>query len=562
MGPRSKDTIPPPNSIAHNEMDDTDNQNDNNALTIEDGPETTDVADAWAVAEGYTPLNDLNNSGGDSYIMVSTGPTDSSDSDNDDEEGNARQGSFYVNPNMFGNMFGNTDGVDASQNVSSSVEDIDFDGIAASALSALDDEYQQTIVRPNPESSNEKEEDEDLKIIAAGFDERKEELKQIHEQGGFDVRWEDVKGKSYNVASKTDEEQQRKADNDVDTDAVRRAIETLSVKNKDAPFQQKFAAWQYNQHLKRQQENADPHTLIPVAPYKIFHETKPTAKSRQASADWSRSATLAEAVVRLSLLSAIQNDLLLIDIVGVDHVECESASTIQNTFRPFAQWLGDYFLASQGNRKIRVHFRLIGRELFSAIAAGKAVVDILESSSLSTSSSHLQATATCHSGVYHEFLEETCRASADKDVLEIKKIPDLAVAFNAGIWGYREWADTIQYLALQQYATTTIATGESKNNTNSARCGLPMIITAYTLDECQEDQEVISEAINSTEEGSKKTENTSDSYRAEILWASERNPFGSQVVRETKGSTQVYRENACWQAWLLGGKASSSSSSS
>jgi len=543
MGPRSKETIPPQNSITQ-EMDETDHQNEHDALTIEDGPETTDIADAWAEAEGYTPLNDLNNGMGNPYIMVSTGPSDSSDSDeNDDEERNTRNGNFYVNQNVFGNL----DSVDESQNVSSIIQDFDFGDIAASALSALDEEYQQTTVLPNAESSNEKEKDEDLKIIAAGFDDRKEELKRIREQGDFHVQWKDAEEESAVGSTKNDQEQQQKIDNTVDTDAVRRAIKTLSVKNKDARFQQKFAAWQHNQLLKKERDNTDPHTLIPVASYITFDKTKPTATSRQASANLSRSATLAEAVVRLSLLSSFPDETLLIDIVGVDHVECESASTIRNTFQPFARWLGDYCLASHGNKTVRVHFRLIGRELFTNTTANKVVVDILDSST-SSSSSYLQATATCHSGVYHEFLEEICRTTKEDDVLGAKKIPDLAVAFNAGIWGYREWSDTIQYLALQRFSSRTIETK------NGARCGLPMVITAYTLDECQEDQEVISESINETGDGSETKEKTTDFYRAEILWEFERNPFGSQVVRETKGSTQEYRENACWQAWLLGGK--------
>ena len=180
---------------------------------------------------------------------------------------------------------------------------------------------------------------------------------------------------------------------------------------------------------------------------------------------------------------------------------------------------------------------------------------------MDSDSSRIKATATCHSGVYHEFLEEMCKGDVNKGVLGDsgdKRVPDLAVAFNAGIWGYREWAETIQYLALKNYAVTEAASTKSKTR----GCGgLPMVITAYTLDECQEDQEVISQSI--TGSGTDTSEETvvnvevskpSDSYQAEILWESEPNPFGSKVVRETKGSTQEYRENACWQAWLLGGK--------
>eukprot|EP00536_Pseudo-nitzschia_multiseries_P004164 jgi/Psemu1/302388/fgenesh1_kg.68_\ len=82
--------------------------------------------------------------------------------------------------------------------------------------------------------------------------------------------------------------------------------------------------------------------------------------------------------------------------------------------------------------------------------------------------------------------------------------PDLAIAYNAGIWGYQEWATTIQYLAkltassspmTTTATTTTTTTKESVTETDGRDCdhrGIPMVITAYTLDECQEDQEVIS----------------------------------------------------------------------
>jgi hypothetical protein len=595
MGPRPEEITTP------HEMDDTNDngRNNDNATTSEDGPETTDTtdtADAWAVASGYTPLSDLNNdgglNGGNSYVMVSVGPGHNIDSDDDDGDdwsrGNAGPtGAFYVNPNVFGNS-NDRDVTTVTPALNSSVEDINFDEIAASALSALDEEYQHTAVvtmPSDPVSSNEKQqEDEDLKIIAAGFDERREELQGIREQGGFIAQWEESDGKS-SIGGILDKDP--KKDDDVDTNAVRKAIKTLAVKNKDAPFQQKFAIWQQKQLPKirqqqqeqQQQQQQKPidsssHKLIPTTSYEIFHEPTPTAESRLVSANLSRSATLAEAVVRLSLLSNFQDDdVLLIDIVGVDHVECYSASRIRNTFRPFVRWLEDYFLvvSSQKDRKkIRVHFRLIGRDLATtSTTANGVIVDLLlddDSSSTTTttpSSSSLRATATCHSGVYHEFWEEQIRQAGAKSSKEQhggdddvnlwgkKTIPDLAVAFNAGIWGYREWADTIQYLALQQDTTATTITAvvnaEDKDK-NSVRCGLPMVITAYTLDECEEDQEVISQSIISTAEDGKGS-----SYRAEILWESERNPFGSQVIRDTKSSTQEYRENACWQAWLLGG---------
>uniref|UniRef100_A0A7S4AIR8 Mitochondrial splicing suppressor 51-like C-terminal domain-containing protein n=2 Tax=Pseudo-nitzschia australis TaxID=44445 RepID=A0A7S4AIR8_9STRA len=276
----------------------------------------------------------------------------------------------------------------------------------------------------------------------------------------------------------------------------------------------------------------------------------------------------------------------MIDVVGVDHVECQNASTIRNTFRPFVRWLRDYFFYGQGRRSVPIHFRLIGRELTAMTMAEGVVVDLLESPT-----SSMRATATCHYGVYHEFLEERRKQQQqqqqqlqrveendqkiendndnnnDVPLLSAKMAPDLTIAFNAGVWGYQEWATTFQYLARSKHSSSSVATTTTEaavetGTRNGDFTGIPIVITAYTLDECQEDQEVISEAIacarsTSTEDAN---ESVSSPFRAEILWESERNPFGSQVVRETKGSNQEYRENSFWQAWLLGGSSASCSS--
>ena len=171
MAPRSKETNNP------NEMQ----QSEQHTNTIEEEPvpeetATTDIGDAWAMAEGYTPLSDLNHNddGGLSYVMVSTGPSESSS--DSDEERTTMQAPFYVNPNVFGADM-NTNNHTAGDTT------LNFDEIAASALSALDEEYQQTQMEPQIDSLDTKQDDEDLKIIAAGFDERNQELKEISRKG-------------------------------------------------------------------------------------------------------------------------------------------------------------------------------------------------------------------------------------------------------------------------------------------------------------------------------------------------------------------------------------------
>ncbi|KAL3904272.1 MAG: hypothetical protein SGILL_010132, partial [Bacillariaceae sp.] len=301
--------------------------------------------------------------------------------------------------------------------------------------------------------SKAQQEDEDMKIIADAFDKRKEEMQRIQKHGGFPVDWDSVAKSTTRTAVP-----ETKKNPDVDTDAVKKAVQELSVKNKDAIFHQKFEAWQRKQKCKKKAESNIPtHPLIPLASLKAFHRT--TAKAKQATANLTRSATLAESL--------------------------------------------------------------------SPLQRGKDAV-----SSCST-----EAIVTCHNGVYHEFLQEARNNNAQEKTEGEKIAPDLAVAFNAGIWGYQEWEATIQYLALHE----------------SSLPAIPFVITAYTLSECREDCSVISNAVGAGGDNNDGKVSTPDAYKAQVLWEPEENPFGSHVVRDTKSSDDEYRENSCWQAWLLGG---------
>lgn len=515
--------------------------------------------DIWAQAEGYTPLTDLQYSS----LMVSMGPSDGEDeTDDDDDEANAGEipaarGAFFVNPAAFA---GNDDddgesrrldsdndaGVARLPEYASAPLDVgvdDFHNIADKALSLLDEEYERTLKgerrppswqgegspltatdsasnsvpdskRPaeptNSTSSNEQiyPQDEDLKIIAAAFDERKKAALQ----NGFIAEWDHLPPVApptiIPAASGTS------ASLSVDTDAVRKVVQALNQKS-DNPFQQKFAAWQ-----ERQSSLPATHDIIPATPYKAFRRS--TDKAKQATASLSRSATLAEALIRIKehgLLLPNNNNTgssntLVIDIVGVDHVECESVERIQSTFRPIIRWMGAW--KGCGGYQ-HVHLRLIGRDLANsaAITTTESGVDLLTPQ---TPTVFQSAIATCHSGVYHMCLSESSSSSP---------APTLSVAFNAGIWGYKDWIPTIQYL---------------HNRTESA---IPFVITAYTLEECQEDMDVIQTVIDE--------KNGESSSAAKVLWEAQANPFGSKTIRETKSSASEYRENAAWQAWLLGG---------
>lgn len=503
--------------------------------TTEDHEDTVDPQEEhqelWAESEGYTPLSDVNYSS----MMVTMGPGGDSDSE-DDADGSVTGrsshgpiGTFFVNPSAFSTGL---DGEASDEELpassltpaampleSNSTSDSagDYQNIADKALSLLDEEYERTLRgnrRPpnweaeksegagrdwnQSESSKSTEQTEqelnDMKVIAAAFDERKE----AYTKGGFVADWD-------NLPRPTSSTTEGKPLPPVDTVAVRKVVESLSQKPGNG-FQEKFAKWQ-----ERQQSLPETHDLIPATPYKAFR--KNTDKAKQATASLSRSATIAEALIRLKeagLFPPKSTKELVIDVVGVDHVECDSIQRIQSTFRPIIRWIG----AWKQHHFTRVHLRLVGRDLTSTAKLGDSV-DLLTPQVPTVLG---RAYSTCHSGVYHEWLEDLGKQNAE--VVN----PHLMIAFNAGIWGYVEWTPTILYLSKQQISP------------------IPTVITAYTLEECQEDFEVIETALKD------------DMGQSKTLWMAERNPFGSKVIRETQSSSNEYRENSGWQGWLLGSK--------
>jgi hypothetical protein len=65
-----------------------------------------------------------------------------------------------------------------------------------------------------------------------------------------------------------------------------------------------------------------------------------------------------------------------------------------------------------------------------------------------------------------------------------------------------------------------------------------MVITAYTLEECNEDYQVINETVSGSE--------------AKCIWSPETNPFRSKIIREVVSSTKDYRENQAWLCFMFG----------
>ena len=430
------------NSNSHDDADDSNGGDGTNEE--QPNPPEEHEHDLWAVSEGYTPLADLdandpyNTSGS---VMVSFG------ADNVEHEG-----AFFVNPSamMISSDCDAREQDNADQGNENGNEanlgERDFHSIADNALRILDEEYQRTLrgerpprwseqqtssteraVRTSPSTGSETDESktEDLETIVAAFDKRKDQIYDLNPErssggggGSFDVDW----GGIPSPATSSDRLPP------VDTDAIRKAVTNISLKA-DGTFQQKFAVWQGRQ--KRSDGDNDTHELIPKAPFRAF--LRSTDKAKQSSKALSRSATIAEAMVRLADKNLLDTskDFVSIHIIGSDHVECESTGRIQFLFRPLVRWLGVWSRCQSS----KLSLRLNGRDLIENSPKVNRKVDLLTPDTTKTSRLS-EAFATVHGGNYDEWLEN-----------EKPELPDLVIAFNAG--KFFNLSDVLRFLGYQ-----------------------------------------------------------------------------------------------------------------
>jgi hypothetical protein len=341
--------------------------------------------EGWIATDvGYTPLSDVSNPDSSSFL-VSMGPT----SENSDGEDSISRSTFYANANAIGNT--------VADELGSSQEQIDENcqSIAENALLALDEEYNRTLKEETrdgfenlPSQTLPRAENEDLKLIAAAFDNAKTDTNpnfNVESQPAlFKADWESALTSSTHLSS---------VNTNADASRIRKVVQEISLKI-EGRFQQNFAAWSQKQN----------HDVIPQAPLKAFQRS--TGKAQQATASLSRSATLAEAILRLKQQNFLRNtnSPFVVDIVGVDHTECDSIERIQSTFRPIVRWLGAWERFDEDE----IELRLIGRDLSPRTSSQP--VDL--------STKVVKARATCHSGVYHEWL------------LTSKSAPSMIAAFN------------------------------------------------------------------------------------------------------------------------------------
>lgn len=443
--------------------------------------ETNTANEAWAAAEGYTPLADLR---GDGAVFMAFDP-------NDNQE-ETFTGTFFADVGAFGtDANGNDDDEwnNEHEDDTASEQDNEFRSVADQALQALDEEYSMAlsgvVLPPTTEIDatliKEDQKPKSVSIMPPSSNESNTTLNSFPQNSS------------------------QKEVPPIDTDAVRKAVDNIKLK---APrLTSDLNKWEEQHGVPNTSILAlapREHVIIPKTPLAAFW--RQSTKAIAATANLSRSATCAQAIHELELLQS-HSERLVIHIVGADHVECSSVKRLQTLFGPLVRWIG-----ALQNSPHHVELLLVGPNVPSD-ADKRPSVNVMPANKIS-SSRLTSATATCHEAVYHEWLEQRQRQGK----------PDLIMAFNSGIWGYKEWIPTLEALCNLPYS-------------------IPFVSTSYTIQECEDDAEV----IETVTQGSGRC----------CLWKAQANPFASRQIRETHTavSGREYRENAAWQAWRLGGGA-------
>jgi len=565
-------------------QDENEAEEPNTILTDEDQqPNTVLVdSDAWPTAEGYTPLGDVFGMGS---ILVSMPPSSFDEDDDDDYNGGGEHTTYFsAGPNafmadpsaLFGNFHQNNDGdndspnddqnfnttvtMEANQEISDATDafgEEDFRDVASSALMALEADYETVLrgeVRPSlmdlqptsgpamplfssssidpaSEGSSNMNSDSDAAPVGDFADfassNAAASMSKVTATIEDHVPEEATKTTTTTTTTATAESSTKKEVPNIDTVAVRKAVDGI-ISN--TTLAEKLQQWQHEKEEKRQSKKQQEqqqyqHGIIPTAPLKAF--ARHTPKAVQATANLSRAATIAEALVRLSPpLMETCKEHLSIHVVGADHVECSSSERILQFFGPLARWLGS---TSSSFCPTHLSLTLVGPNVPSGVASP---VNLLESDETRESQSLQSAEINCHTATYHDWLAEQLKNNKESNESQHgeKVLPDLVVCYNAGIWGYNEWKPTIRYLV-------------------QLPVPINFVVTSYTIEEAEDDFDVIEQVI---EEESKQS-SADINKKNHTLWGPEVNPFASKKKRETVSALQgrEYRENAAWQAWRL-----------
>jgi hypothetical protein len=443
------------------------------------------VDDVWAAAEGYTPLRDMqgeglfSDGGSTTFYTTFAGSFLTQLADQAEEE---EDESSVVNEAQV-----------ATEKLVDKEDETDFRRLADQALMALDNEYQRTQVAHLNQSDS-----ESFHLNTAGGQTLTHSNEAVTEDSASDSCLDD--GMS-DITSTAAFASYQKAIPNVDSEAVRRAVQNIELSN--PKLKQGLEQWEQDRKQAARAVAPRLHSIIPSAPLAAFR--KQTPKAVESSSNLSRSATITEALRRFNVLQSEGNveKTLRIHIVGCDHVECESLERLRVLFGPVVRWIGVH-----ADSPAHIYLDLIGPNMPQQAAAWSPL-NLLPSNINALKQCLQSATLSCHVGLYHDWLS-AC-----------SNLPDLVVAFNAGVWGYGEWETTLSSVVHRNLS-------------------IPFVFTAYTIQEAEDDEDVIRKVLP-----------PDANNRCE--WEPESNPFASNKARETHSAPtgRSYRENAAWQGWRL-----------
>jgi hypothetical protein len=258
-------------------------------------------------------------------------------------------------------------------------------------------------------------------------------------------------------------------------------------------------------------------------------ESSSTASLKAQTNKLSRSYTLFAALRRLELLPTEQqmDDVqstttpLVIHVVGSDYREGNSPQETLEVFRTLFHLLLLHMSAS--DRKMRVVLLLIGPNVVQPLNGTEHKCELtLDNIEVKTVGSEcadgdcrgarLEVCVQYVSELYHDYHQGVSHHGSNGGSSNLAfQAPNLCVCFQAGVWGYPDWAPTIALLV-------SLA---------------PVVITSYNANEADDDWGTLEELLDMT--------------AVRWLWEPEVNQFRSLEVRKSSSLSTLLAENSFWQ---------------
>jgi len=244
------------------------------------------------------------------------------------------------------------------------------------------------------------------------------------------------------------------------------------------------------------------------------------SNGEQASQD-SQACTLAAAMLRLGLPSRGAKEPVELHVLGADEKELPTLD-----IPAFCdKWCALFRRVSLSHTALR--FVFLGPNMPAVRNGHKSSFQWTEQAQM------LQVTLEVRCLLYHEYLAEAGR------------VPLLAIAFNAGLWGYDAWLPSLEALFRGWQA------GDSAPGY--------LVITSYTLQESEDDYDTMDTMQRSCFDGLQAGGNRKGPVGSlRWLWDCEANPHQSPLTVERRSLPQAgadadrtYRENHFWQCVSL-----------